>query len=207
MTARRTGRALAALSVAAVAAVGLHVPAAVAQQPAPGFNCPNPGGQYPPGQCRRTTSDSTPARGQSITVTSGSGTFDPGSQGRFGVQSTYQELGGFTADTTGNAAVTFTVPSTLSDGQHNVVFRGVLNGAPNEVRVPITVSGSVAGAGAGASNGRGNPGTAAGRLPRTGADHVLELTAAGVGLVVVGGAVVVASRRRREDPVVPGGLA
>jgi LPXTG-motif cell wall-anchored protein len=66
------------------------------------------------------------------------------------------------------------------------------------MRVPFTVSGGSTTA----TNSNSST------LPRTGADHIPELTAAGLGLVAVGGVVVIAARRRRnEDAAPPAGLA
>lgn len=188
MTTGRFFKALAAASIAGVAVLGFQVPTAVAQTPSPGFNCPNPAGNYPPGQCRRAATDDTPQRGQSISVTSGSGSFQPGEAVQVRVLGLVLNM---TADSTGNATATFRVPNDAPCGPTNVVFDGQTSA---DVSVPITVD---------------CPGAAAAQrnraLPTTGADHIAELTLAGVGLVAVGGAVVVAARRRRDET--PAGIA
>lgn len=186
MTTGRFVQALAAASITGVAVLGFQVPAAVAQ-PSPGFNCPNPAGNYPPGQCRRAATDDTPQRGQSISVTSGSGSFTPGESVQVRVLGMVFNL---TADSTGNVTATFTIPSDAKCGRTNVVFDGA---SSSDVSVPINVDCAAAAA----QRNRA--------LPTTGADHIAELTLAGVGLVAVGGAVVVAARRRRDET--PAGIA
>lgn len=193
MTTRRLVKSLAAMSMTGVAVLGFQLPSATAQQGPPAINCPNPGGQYPPGQCRRTVSDNTPSRGQDVTVTSGSGTFQPGEA----VQ--VRALGGETtaaADTTGNVASTFSVPRDARCGRSEVVFDAVSATSPSpNVSVPFTVTCAAVGA----AGGRGSA------LPRTGADHIGELALAGMGLVAAGGAVAVGARRRRNEQA-PAGL-
>lgn len=186
MTTGRFVKALAAASITGVAVLGFQVPTAVAQ-PSPGFNCPNPAGNYPPGQCRRAATDDSPQRGQQISVTSGSNSFTPGEAVEVRVLGLVLNA---RADSTGNVTATFRIPSDAPCGATNVVFDGAAS--PN-VEVPIRVDCAAAAA------------TSNRALPRTGSDYIAELTLAGVGMVGIGGAVVVAARRRRDET--PAGIA
>jgi LPXTG-motif cell wall-anchored protein len=192
MLARRLGSGCAAFALAGATALAL--PGAALAQPydGPGNSDAAPGQQNfasCPADADRTGDPGRCGRGAEMSVSSGNDAFDEGSTGEFGVESTYQRLGSFTANSSGAAVASFTVPSNLSNGRHNVVFKGVKNGQPTTVRVPFTVSGT---AGAAAA-------TRSSQLPRTGADSIAELTAAGITLVAVGGVVVVAARRRRDS--------
>ena len=156
--------------------------------------------QYPPSQ-GAGVSDSNPQRGEQISATSGCREFAPGQSVAFGVESVFQQLGSVVATIGGEATATFTVPTNLPDGRHSVVFRGAsLTGAPNEVRVPFTVSGGPAtGAAVDSAAGGGTVTVGGVQLPRTGSDEVVPLTALGVGLVVAGAGMVVVARRRRRE--------
>lgn len=193
MTLGHLGRGLAALSVASVAVVGLQAPA-LAQQGGgrpPGSNCPNPAGNYPPGQCRAGVSDNTVTPGQRVTFTSGSDACPPNSSVTVRVISTTDTT---QSDSFGNSTYDFTVPQGTRPGRQELSFSCVLSS--NVVRVPFTV---VAAAAARSDS------TRAGALPRTGADHVTELAAAGIGMVLIGAGTTLVARRRRNS--LPGGLA
>lgn len=126
--------------------------------------------------------DSTATPGQTITFNSGSGSFTPGSSVQVAVlNSTFTR----TAAQNGNVSLTFTVPRGTAPGQYEAVF------GSRQVVVPFSV---VAAAG-----------TSGSQLPRTGADSVAELTAAGIALVGVGAGMVLVARRRRE--LVPSSIA
>lgn len=192
MTDGRLAKGLAALSLAAVAALGLPGTALAQQGPYEG-----PGrSESAPGQGNTATCpadedrDGNPGncgRGAEMSASSGIGSLDPGTPFEYGVESTYQKLGTGTVNASGAAVVTFTVPTNLSNGRHHVVFLGEKNGQPVEVRVPFTVRGSAVAAGT------------RGSLPRTGSDDLVALGIAGGSLVLVGAGVVFAARRRRED--------
>jgi len=62
---------------------------------------------------------------------------------------------------------------------------------PTFVDIPVTVQGAAAAA----------PGRSGSRLPRTGADHLVELSLLGGAMVLVGAGAVAASRRRRQTLV------
>lgn len=134
------------------------------------------------------TSDSTVTPGQTFTADSGSGAFAEGEAPEVRVLGNgfNAECEASPADATGNVEATCTVPRDARPGRAEVRFG-------DEVSVPFTVV-----SGAAASPGRG-------QLPRTGADNVPELTAAGVALVLAGAGVVFAARRRRAD--MPAGVA
>lgn len=147
--------------------------------------------QYPPAR-EGGVSDENAERGQRMSASSGCARFAPGRSVAFGVESEYQQLGTTTADETGEAEATFTVPSNLSNGRHHVVFTGEgVDGETNTVRIPFQVTGT-AGAPGQTTNGSA--------LPRTGADQLVPLTVAGLTLVTVGAGIVVLARRRRESP-------
>lgn len=199
MLVRRLARTLAAAAVVALAVVG--TPAVALGQTA--TDCSDPGAVYPPGSCEEpvqvtAVSDSTPARGQQMRATSGTGSFDPGTQVEYGVRSTYIRLGTTTVDATGAADATFTLPTSLADGQHHVVFTGVKNGVPTTVRLPVTVSGGATGASTSRTVVDSRAGLL-GALPRTGSQDLVPVGAAGITLIVVGAGVAVVARRRRQE--------
>ena len=75
---RTTTRVLAAVAVAGFASVTVAAPA-LAAPPPPGCKPVKGKPAYPPGQCKpKSISDSSATNGQSITVYSGEGAFDPG---------------------------------------------------------------------------------------------------------------------------------
>ena len=143
--------------------------------------------------CTVAISDSTPQRGQRVTVTAGPGSFTPGAT----VTVTYfNQTATTTAAADGSASFTFTVPDGARPGRKSVVFRsgGVT------VRVPFTVVPGTAVASPGTVvRGSGTPATGAsstGGLPHTGSD-VVGLSVAGLVLVGGGAGVVAVSRRRK----------
>jgi LPXTG-motif cell wall-anchored protein len=99
-------------------------------------------------------------------------------------------IGHTTSNGNGVANLTFTVPTTLAAGHHTVELVGQRSGVAESVGLTV-----VAGAGSSASSGSG--------LPFTGGNDILPMTAAGVGLVLVGGLALVAARRRRSHPGLP----
>lgn len=181
-------------------AAGAAITAALALAPAAGASaagrhgCGNSGnelgnGQYPPGQAGKAgVSNEQVQRGERQEAHVPDCTFDPGSEGEYGVASTFTRLGAFRATQTGSAAVSFVVPTGLAPETHDVVFRGIKNGRPATVRVGFTV--------VDASGDSGISGNSLG-LPRTGQAFV-PMVGTGLALIVVGGAVVAVVRRRRE---------
>lgn len=172
-------RMAAAAALAATAVFGVAAPAS-----AQSYDDNEPAG----------VSDSTATPGQTITADSGSGSFEPDEQVEVRVLGSNFDVvceESATADSTGNVEAECTVPSNAQPGRARVLFTSLVNG--DEVSVPFTVV-----SGAAASPGRG-------QLPRTGADHVTELTAAGIGLVLFGAGIVAVARRRREQ--IPTGIA
>jgi LPXTG-motif cell wall-anchored protein len=87
-----------------------------------------------------------------------------------------------TAGADGGFEATFTVPASAAAGEHTVEATGVdPAGQPLVLSANVRVIGDGGGAG----------------LPRTGSSSSAPLTAAGVGLVVLGAGAVFAARRRR----------
>ncbi|MCU1596178.1 MAG: hypothetical protein JWO12_3570 [Frankiales bacterium] len=179
--ANTTTRLLSGLAVAGLATLTL-APSAVAAPPGTGCKPVQGKPAYPPGQCKKPAiSDSSPSRGEKVTVYSGEGEFTKDSSVTVELHSTVYSLGTVTADSTGGATVSFTIPSSISTGRHAVVFSGDALGLPNTVSVGLTVSGSSAGGG----------------LPFTG----FELGAAsllGAGLLGAGTLAVVSGRKRKD---------
>jgi len=101
-----------------------------------------------------------------------------------------QGFGSFTANSSGEAVATVTIPCGLT-GHHTFTGKGTsTNGTP----LTFTNDFTVAGVGAACTSGSG--GSGGGRLPFTGADTAAE-GAAGLGLLAAGTLAVVVGRRRR----------
>lgn len=177
------------LAVLALATVALLAPAsaAVAQDVC-----------YPP-PCAPGISDSTVVSGQTVTVTSGTGSYQPGELVEYGILSadgTDLPLGQATADASGAVRATFQMPD-LPPGTYSVLFTSTVDG--RQVRVPFTVPAGLApGAGGGVvPEVREVVSGVAGKLPRTGSTELLLLAAGGTGLFVAGAGVLLSARRRR----------
>lgn len=180
------------LAVSAAAGLCLLAAApAVAQSPpgnppgqGQGRNCPNPAGQYPPGQrCTGSTSDSNVPAGQSSQMRIATPpVFIPGEAVSLTVLSTPQSLGTLVAGSSGAVQATVTVPANLEPGAHRLELVGQVSN--QLVTIPFTVSGSRA---ARSSSG----------LPATGSDSTVPLVASGSAMVLVGSLIVATGRRRR----------
>lgn len=205
MTSRKLASAAAAACLAGAAVLGMGAPA-MAQT---GSELPQVAG----------ASDSTPAPGQSVTITTGSASFTPGSTVRFTLVGS-SVSGTAVANRFGSASFTFVVPLDTPPGSAVVRASGTLAGVARTVDFPITVvaSSTAAPAQGGSAGGQtsgsqtsgsqtsGGQSAAAGRaLPRTGSDQMVPLAITGVVLVGAGAGLVIASRRRRED--LPAGIA
>jgi LPXTG-motif cell wall-anchored protein len=118
-------------------------------------------------------------------------------------------LGTTTADGTGAFFLGFTIPCDTEDGGHTLVVSGtgVVDGSAG-----LTVNGTntaVCGqsaavrdldrAGRQSTVARRAASGGGGALPRTGSASTAPLTAAGIGLVLIGSAAVVVTRRRRSE--------
>lgn len=228
MRARRFGLGLAALALGVTAATGLS--GATLAQAAP---CP-PGTTvpYPPGSCtvgsEPENADGAPAgtpaspgpgnsvaaaeagSGHNVTVSSGSDTFTPGGEVKVGVQSVYTEIATTTATASGAARGTFTLPASLDDGNHTIVFSGLKDGNAVTVRLPFVLDRPALAAAAAAAAAAGGGGTTlplVDALPRTGSAVAIPIAVSGLVLVLGGaGLVVVARRRRTVMDAVPGHL-
>ena len=172
---------------------------------------------YAPGITSGAASDSTPAAGTEITVTSGEGTFDIGSTVTVSVRG-FRISPDSVAGGDGSATATIPVPDG-SVGTFIVLFKGPLDGKPNVVGVCFNVVTPIAGGGGGAGQpvppvvkpvvrpvtpvvgGGGGPARPS-ALPFTGSVELLAVAGLGAALVAVGaGTVVVARRRRNGDTV------
>jgi LPXTG-motif cell wall-anchored protein len=144
-----------------------------------------PAWAYPPGNSSNAQiSDTTVTPGASVTV-SDSGN-DPFEQVDVDVHSVQVFVGSTTANGRGVATLTFTVPTSLPAGHHTVVMVGQTSGHTGSVGFTIVRSGST------------NPASSGSGLPFTGGNDIWQMTAAGVGLVLVGGIALVVVRRRRH---------
>jgi LPXTG-motif cell wall-anchored protein len=184
---RRQSVVVALCAIALTGSVGLAT-AGTAAVPACGGST---AAQYPPVGARVGVQDAEVQVGETEEAHVVDCTFDPGSPGEYGVQSSYRRLGAFTATATGATAVTFAVPAGLELGTHRVVFRGIKNGRPLTVDSAFLVV-----------DASGDSGLAGNRLglPRTG-QAFLPMTAAGLVLVLVGVALLGLVRRRRHHVI------
>lgn len=201
----------AALLITGASLLGTAGVASAQQSPGlGGQNCENVRNVYPQGGNRGRgagVSDGEVNRGERVRGNSGCSQFAPGRRITVTAESTPVAVGTTTAGPGGAAVIDFTVPTSLENGRHNLVFTDTDN-TSNAVRVAFNVVGGpgVAGARQGQGGGQGR-GAGQGRaLPRTGADQLVPLTIGGVALVGIGASIVVGARRRRETSM-PSGLA
>lgn len=146
-----------------------------------------PAAAYPPvHSCQATISDTTPARGASVTASAGC--FQSGEQVNGNVHSATVFVGSTTANSNGRATLTFTVPSSLPTGHHTLELIGQTSGHVATEGFTLTRSA--------ANTTRTSSGSG---LPFTGGSDIWPMTAAGVGLVLVGGAAIAVVRRRRHS--------
>jgi hypothetical protein len=160
--------------VAAALALGLLAAPAAAQQ-------------YPPAQNGLTVSDTTPTPGQTIDITVQ--TCAPGSSVMVTLDSDQVALGTPTADSSGVARLSATIPANTSLGAHTII--AVCTGA-DDAPLRLTAAINVVSAG-GAGSGAGGGG-----LPRTGDDSSLPLARIGLALLAAGGVVTAIAAKRRK---------
>jgi LPXTG-motif cell wall-anchored protein len=124
------------------------------------------------------------------------GTFTPGSSVSFTLASA--PLGTVTADATGIATLSTTVPADAAEGEAVVAVAGESATGPLALSADVTIDADDCAPAPGAVVP--GPGGAAGRdLPRTGSD-VLPLVQVGLGLAALGGlTLAIASKRRRSN--------
>lgn len=158
---------------------------ATAQQaPANSSRCPQDqgagtSGQYPPRRGALQLSRSAARPGEPVTAR-GCG-FRPGSQVTLDFFSQPVQVGTATAGADGGFAITFNIPTSATAGEHTVEATGIdPAGQPRVLSANIQVIGGA-------------------DLPRTGSSSTTPLTAAGVGLVLLGTAAVYGARRRRAQ--------
>ena len=156
--------------------------------------------QYPPAVNSLTCSDTTPTRGQTITIEGR--TFATGSTATVTLSTANGSpaavtpsagsvaLGSAIANDAGVFALQATIPTDTSLGAHTITAVGT---APGGSALTLSVSCTVVpahvapGAGAGASN-----------LPRTGSDSSIPLAKLGLGLAALGGIVTAMAAKRRK---------
>jgi hypothetical protein len=147
-----------------------------------GFNCPNPEGHQPPGQCYQGSANKTIVTpGGTMTFSGPAGGFGNGESYGLFVFSTQQQVGSGQAATDGSFTTTVTIPSSLPAGRHTLEAYG--NTSHRAVAVQFTVT---------------SASTSANGLPFTGADYVWPMTAAGAGLIIAGGLTMVSVRRKHR---------
>jgi LPXTG-motif cell wall-anchored protein len=170
------GGGLVALLLITASSAGAQTATTVASGCTPGQAAA--GSQYPVGRGQLTESTTAAHPGDSVTV-SGCG-FKVGSSVSIDFLSTPVHLATVTADANGGIGATVTIPANAAPGNHTIEATGVApSGAPLVLSANITILGA------------GTP------LPHTGSSSTAPLTAAGVGLVLIGGVAVVGARRRR----------
>lgn len=135
-----------------------------------------------------TTSDSTPAPGQLITLQAktfvGPVTFT--------LFSAPVVLGTVNADSAGVATLTTAIPADTTPGSHRIEATGTgVDGQPLTVTTAITVTG------AGGTGGSGS-----GNLPTTGTDSAVPMTQVAIGAIAAGGLLLILGKRRasRSEP-------
>lgn len=134
---------------------------------------------YPPGGNTVTANDTTVTPGQSITLSAQ--VFQPGATVTFTLFSAPVVLGTATANSSGVATLTATIPSNTTPGTHTIEATGTgSNGQPLTVVLSITV----AGAGTG--------------LPVTGSSNTTPMTQVGVAAIAAGGLLVLLAKRRHD---------
>ena len=155
--------------------------AATAQTPQNSSRCPQTqgagtSGQYPPRRGALQLSKSAGKPGDQVT-SQGCG-MRPGTEVTVDFLSAPVRVATATVGADGGFTATFNVPTTATAGEHTVEATGVdPAGQPRVLSANFRVVGS--------------------DLPRTGSSSTTPLTAAGVGLVLLGTAAVFGARRRR----------
>jgi len=153
---------------------------------------------YVGGTVTSASVDSTTVpEGGTFTVT---GTTSPGNVlVTFILTSHPQNLGSTTSDANGSYSATLRIPCGTEQGAHTLTA----SSSGGSQSIPLTVSGEsdrCEGDGADGASGTtaGRGGGGGGALARTGTASTAPLTAAGVGLVMIGAMAVAAARRRRS---------
>ncbi len=148
---------------------------------------------YPPATTAPTVDNANPAPGEEVTIVAPPDTFAPGSE--VSVVLGEELLARVNADAQGGLTARVTIPCETPPGPTTLGLIGTgPNGQPVTFSTAITVAeGECPGAG-GAGGARGGGGA----LPRTGTASTTPLTAAGVGMVLIGAFAVATTRRRRS---------
>ncbi len=135
---------------------------------------------YPPGGNTITSNDTNVTPGQAVTFTAQ--VFAPGSTVTFTLFSAPVVLGTATANSSGVATLTASIPSGTAIGAHTVEATGTgTNGQPLTVVLSLTVS----------TSGTG--------LPITGSSNTTPMTQWAIGAIAAGGLLVLVAKRRHSS--------
>ena len=201
MSTSRVAAGVAALALSGLGVLGLQAPAYA------NHRCPNPGGNYPQGQCdTEGHGDNAGGNGKGSEVKEnkdgsvpvhckGSG-YKPLSQGACYAKSTPILLGSLPADALGNIDGYLNAPAgALPPGSHSMILVGVdALGRSHTTVTSFTVVKAATGAtGTGKNN---STGIVVVQLPRTGAE-IATVSVVGLALIGAGGVAVAGGRRRR----------
>lgn len=156
--------------VVAVVSLGLVAAPAAAQQ-------------YPPADNAITVSDTSVTPGQTIEITAER--CEPGTDATFTLSPGQVLLGTATADGSGVATLSATIPEDTSLGRHTITA----------TCGDLELSASIVVVAAAAGDAAGGPG---GALPRTGDDSSIPLARLGLGLAAIGGVVTALAAKRRK---------
>ena len=181
MSAVRRLTAAASLAFVASCATVPFATAGIAAPPAP--KCPNNGNQYPPGQCKKAEVSSTAVTPGGHETIQGSG-FNPHETVDVTLHSTPVHLATVTANSSGVATATVTIPKSTTPGTHTLMMTGRTSHVTNAATITVAGSPVVSHSGSG--------------LPFTGAAEAIPLAASGAAMVIAGGLTLFGVRRRRR---------
>lgn len=134
---------------------------------------------YPPAGNGITANDTTVAAGDPITLTAQ--TFQAGASVTFTLFSVPEVLGTATANSSGVATLTTTIPAGTTSGSHTIKATGIgANGQALTVALSITV-------GAGTSG-----------IPVTGSSNTVPMSQIAIGAIAAGGLLVLLANKRRS---------
>src|SRR5436305_3375991 len=128
----------------AVVAFTATVPFATSGFAASKPKCPNNGGHYPPGQCKKMQmSSSTVSPGGLLTLDATG--FASGETVQVILHSQPVVLGTTTANSSGEAVIGVRIPKSTTPGTHTVIMRGLSSGVEVSSTIQVAGSGTTAG--------------------------------------------------------------